>query len=162
MTLEEIFDLSGIDPWFLFQIKQIVDQEKEIRELGPRLLDTGMRTLDHPLRQAKEFGFSDRRLAQLLTTTEEAVRTARVTLGIIPVYKTVDTCAAEFEAHTPYLYSTYEKPFFRSAGPGAAPAAQAQAESESGPTDRRKIVILGGASGRVLNSITAASMRPSP
>jgi carbamoyl-phosphate synthase large subunit len=149
MTLEEIFDLSGIDPWFLFQIKQIVDQEKEIRELGPRLLDTGMRTLDHPLRQAKEFGFSDRRLAQLLTTTEEAVRTARVTLGIIPVYKTVDTCAAEFEAHTPYLYSTYEKPFFRSAGPGAAPAAQAQAESESGPTDRRKIVILGGGPNRI-------------
>ncbi len=147
MTIEEIFDLSGIDPWFLVQIKQIVDEEKAIRELGPRLLETGTQSLDHPLRRAKEYGFSDRRLAQLLTTTEEAVRSARISLGIMPAFKTVDTCAAEFEAHTPYLYSSYEKPFFRGTGPGAAPAARA--ENESGPTDRRKIMILGGGPNRI-------------
>src|SRR5512143_301629 len=116
MSVEEIFTLSKIDPWYLHQVKQIVDMEKDLREQGGRVLDVnspGSASLDHPLRRAKEYGFSDRRIAKLLTITEEAVRKARYSLGITPVYKMVDTCAAEFEAHTPYLYSTYEKPFYK-------------------------------------------------
>src|SRR5512142_1676911 len=90
MGVDEIFSLSHIDPWFLHQVKQIVDMEKELREQGGRVLDAASASLDHPLRRAKEFGFSDRRLARLLTTTEEAVRKARAALGIMPVFKKVD------------------------------------------------------------------------
>jgi carbamoyl-phosphate synthase large subunit len=104
MTVDEVFSLSKIDPWFLHQIKQITDMEKEIRDNGARIVSDKDPSIDHPLRRAKEYGFSDRRLAKLLTTTESSVRKARMELGIIPVFKTVDTCAAEFEAHTPYLY----------------------------------------------------------
>jgi carbamoyl-phosphate synthase large subunit len=161
MGTEEIFNLSKIDPWFLHQIKQIVDQEKEIREQGTLLLSDRSTSLDHPLRKAKEYGFSDRRLAKLLDTTEDAVRKARVELGILPVFKTVDTCAAEFEAHTPYLYSTYEKPFYqlRNATPPSLPLTRGgvegsnvqkpQAECEANPTSRRKVVILGGGPNRI-------------
>jgi carbamoyl-phosphate synthase large subunit len=142
MSVDEVFNLSKIDPWFLHQIKQIVDMEKELREKGARVLSETSPSLDHPLRIAKEYGFSDRRLARILTTTEEAVRTARKRLGITPVFKTVDTCAAEFEAHTPYLYSTYEKPFYKIGGQG-------KAECEANPTDRKKVVILGGGPNRI-------------
>jgi carbamoyl-phosphate synthase large subunit len=142
MGVDEIFSLSRIDPWFLHQVKQIVDAEKELREQGARILDSRTPSLDHPLRLAKEYGFSDRRLARLLTTTEDAVRKARFELGILPVFKTVDTCAAEFEAHTPYLYSTYEKPFYKVGGRG-------EAECEANPTGRKKIVILGGGPNRI-------------
>jgi len=149
MAVEEIFSLSKIDPWFLHQIKQIVDKEKEIRAQGERLLSDGTPSLDHPLRRAKEYGFSDRRLAKLLATTEETVRSARRKLGIIPVFKTVDTCAAEFEAHTPYLYSTYEKPFYKIEGQGSGGKGQEKAECEASPTERKKIVILGGGPNRI-------------
>jgi carbamoyl-phosphate synthase large subunit len=142
MGVDEIFSLSRIDPWFLHQVKQIVDAEKELREQGARILDSRTPSLDHPLRLAKEYGFSDRRLARILTTTEDAVRKARFELGILPVFKTVDTCAAEFEAHTPYLYSTYEKPFYKVGG-------QVEAECEANPTGRKKVVILGGGPNRI-------------
>jgi carbamoyl-phosphate synthase large subunit len=148
MTVDEIFGLSKIDPWFLHQIKQIVDLEKEIRDLGGRVLKDVATSLDHPLRKAKEYGFSDRRLARLLTTTEEAVRKARYELGITPVFKTVDTCAAEFEAHTPYLYSTYEKPFYKIGSQESGVRSQ-KAECEANPTERKKIVILGGGPNRI-------------
>ncbi len=149
MSVDEIFNLSKIDPWFLHQIRQITDFEKEIRNEGARMLSDKVSTIDHPLRRAKEYGFSDRRLAKLLTTTESAVRKTRMELGITPVFKTVDTCAAEFEAHTPYLYSTYEKPFFKIEGQGSSGKGQGTAECEANPTDRKKIVILGGGPNRI-------------
>ncbi len=149
MSVDEIFSLSKIDPWFLHQIKQIVDMEKDLRDQGAHILNDKSASLDHPLRRAKEYGFSDRRLAKLFTTTEDAVRKARYALGITPVFKTVDTCAAEFEAHTPYLYSTYEKPFYQIQGPGAGGQGPGKAECEANPTDRKKIVILGGGPNRI-------------
>ena len=152
MTVDEIFNLSKIDPWFLHQIKQITDREMEIKKNGASILSNGTPSLDHPLRMAKEYGFSDRRIAKLITATEDAVRRARTEMGIIPVFKKVDTCAAEFVAHTPYLYSTYEKPFFRVPGPGAGSQeqqGQGTAECEAEPTDRKKVIILGGGPNRI-------------
>ena len=149
MTVEEIFNLSKIDPWFLHQIKQIIDREKELKDQAANILNDRTLSPDHPLRRAKEYGFSDRRLAKLLTTTEETVRRARYELGITPVFKTVDTCAAEFEAHTPYLYSTYEKPFYSIKGIGGSSAVGGTAECDANPTDRKKIVILGGGPNRI-------------
>ena len=148
LTVEEVFGLSKIDPWFLHQIKQIVDHERAIRELGASLLTGAGASLGHPLRAAKEMGFSDRRIAKLLTTTEDAVRNARKDLRIMPVFKTVDTCAAEFEAKTPYLYSTYERPYYRIAekGPGDRTL---HAECEASPTKRNKVIILGGGPNRI-------------
>jgi carbamoyl-phosphate synthase large subunit len=119
----EIHRMTGIDPWFLDQIQQIVDLEKRI---GPGLLDD--REL---LRQSKRFGFSDVRLAQLAGVKEAEVRARRKATGIVPVYKRVDTCAGEFESHTPYMYSTYE------------------AECEAAPTARKKVVILGSGPNRI-------------
>jgi carbamoyl-phosphate synthase large subunit len=163
LSVDEVFKLSKIDPWFLYQIKQITDMEKEMRDQGAHILNDRSTSLDHPLRRAKEYGFSDRRLARLLTTTEEMVRKTRIELGITPVFKTVDTCAAEFEAHTPYLYSTYEKPFYKIGDQGSgvtlhsrehsstlgAGRGQGKAECEANPTDRKKIVILGGGPNRI-------------
>ncbi|HSQ78148.1 MAG TPA: carbamoyl-phosphate synthase large subunit, partial [Nitrospirota bacterium] len=148
MSVDEVFSLSRIDPWFLHQIKQIVDREKDLRDKGAHILNDKSASLDHPLRTAKEYGFSDRRLAKLFTTTEDAVRKARYALGITPVFKTVDTCAAEFEAHTPYLYSTYEKPFYK-IGQAEGGRLEGKAECEANPTDRKKIVILGGGPNRI-------------
>jgi carbamoyl-phosphate synthase large subunit len=119
----EIHRMSGIDPWFLDQMQQIVDLEKQVT--------VGMD--DATLREAKRMGFSDSRLAQLMGkgTRESDVRARRLAAGIKPVYKRVDTCSAEFESHTPYLYSTYE------------------AECEAAPTDRRKVLILGSGPNRI-------------
>ena len=122
-THEEIYRVTGIDPWFLDQMQQIVDLE---RRLGPGLLDD--RVL---MREAKRMGFSDVRLGQLARVPEAEVRARRKAAGIVPVYKRVDTCAAEFESHTPYLYSTYER------------------EDEAETTDRRKVVILGSGPNRI-------------
>jgi len=119
----EVHRMSGIDPWFLDQMQQLVDLEKKI---GPGLFDD--REL---LSQSKRFGFSDLRLAELAKTTETEVRARRKALGVIPVYKRVDTCAAEFESHTPYMYSTYEW------------------ECEAQPTSRKKVVILGSGPNRI-------------
>ena len=99
MTITEIQQLTRIDPWFLDQIRQIVEAEKFLETAPPS---------DDLLREAKQWGFSDRRLAELWKTTEDAIRQRRFDRNILPVYKLVDTCAAEFEAYTPYYYSTYE------------------------------------------------------
>lgn len=121
-TVEEIFSLTQIDPWFLYNIKQIVDFESEIKDndVDPALL-----------MRAKQLGFSDIRLSELMGTKESAVREMRIKNNITPAFKMVDTCAGEFEAHTPYLYSTYET------------------ESEAPPTKNRKVVILGGGPNRI-------------
>jgi carbamoyl-phosphate synthase large subunit len=137
---EEIYRMTGIDPWFLDQIQQIVNLEKQlVTELGgavPHPPDPPLVAPDRAselLREAKRFGFSDVRIAQLLGkgTREADVRARRIAAGIVPVYKRVDTCSAEFVSHTPYLYSTYES------------------ESEADPTDRKKVMILGSGPNRI-------------
>jgi carbamoyl-phosphate synthase large subunit len=120
---EELHALSGIDPWFLDNIREIVEMEPRIAAGG--LADAGI------LRRAKQMGFADRRIAELTGATEDEVRQTRVGAGIRPVYKMVDTCAAEFVAHTPYLYSTYEE------------------EDEAPPTARDKVIILGSGPNRI-------------
>ncbi len=128
--IQSIHEACAIDPWFLREVKAIVDWEARIREHGlpdsPKLL-----------RQLKSLGFSDARLAALSGRDEHDVRAMRRRLGIHPVFKRVDTCAAEFAAPTAYMYSTYEAPF------GGA------AEDEAQPSDRRKVIILGGGPNRI-------------
>jgi carbamoyl-phosphate synthase large subunit len=124
-TLEEIHGYTKIDPWFLAQIKEIVDLELK---LDKRTLDS---ITPAELRELKRKGFSDRRLAYLFKLTETAVRARRHADGIRPVYKRVDTCAAEFATRTAYMYSTYEE------------------ECEAEPGDRRKVLVLGGGPNRI-------------
>ncbi len=155
MPVEEIFEYTKIDPWFLNNMREIVEMEERIRVHGSRFKVPGgiePRTSNVELvglvREAKEYGFSDRRVAQLLGLTEAGIRGLRREQGIHPVYKMVDTCAAEFEAFTPYLYSTYERPFHR-IDAGTRSIAPLQVESEANPTDRKKIVILGSGPNRI-------------
>ncbi|MCX8072960.1 MAG: carbamoyl-phosphate synthase large subunit [Candidatus Binatia bacterium] len=127
MSVEQVHALSRIDPWFLANVKQIVDAEERIKVEGRgngRLSAT-------TLRRAKELGFSDVRIGQLSGVSEEEVRQWRSEENIQPVYKMVDTCGAEFPAYTPYLYSTYER------------------EDEALPSSRPKVVILGGGPNRI-------------
>src|SRR3989449_1400148 len=124
-TLEEGRELTHIDPWFLAQIKEIVDLEMDLDD--KRLADIDA----HNLRVLKRKGFSDRRLAYLFNASESDVRAARRRFGIRPVYKRVDTCAAEFATRTAYLYSTYEE------------------ECEALPTGRKKVIVLGGGPNRI-------------
>ncbi|MEQ1900325.1 MAG: carbamoyl-phosphate synthase large subunit [Devosia sp.] len=130
MSDEDIYDASRIDMWFIEQIRGIVDTEKKIRELG---LPTDAGTL----RNLKSMGFSDRRLAELWGKQAKDVRALRKSLNVHPVYKRIDTSAAEFASPTAYMYSTYEAPF------AGAPA------DESRPSDKKKIVILGGGPNRI-------------
>jgi len=132
MSIEDLYQITKIDPWFLENISQIVKFEETIRAQASNspTLDPGPWTLDL-LSEAKRLGFSDVRLAKLLGCSEAEVRQQRENLGIVPVYKTVDTCAAEFVAHTPYLYSTYE------------------GQDEANPSTRKKIIILGGGPNRI-------------
>ena len=135
MTVEEVFNLTRIDRWFLVQIEQIVQIELELERLPQPVQGTVLESLDATtLRTLKQKGFSDRRLARQLRTTDAAVRNRRLELGVRPVYKRVDTCAAEFSTNTAYMYSTYE--------------AQG-AECESQPTSRKKIMVLGGGPNRI-------------
>ncbi|MBC7929836.1 MAG: carbamoyl-phosphate synthase large subunit, partial [Rubrivivax sp.] len=123
--IEEIYRLSRIDPWFIEQIRQVMEIQKEVEGLALEEIPEGL------LRDFKEAALSDRRLAYLTGRTEAEVRAYRKSVGLTPVYKRVDTCGAEFESHTPYLYSTYEE------------------EDEVQPTDRRKIMILGSGPNRI-------------
>ncbi len=129
MNVQEIYELTQIDPWFLENIREIVELEEELAHERSKSL---LRLLTpQKLRTAKEMGFADRRLAQLTGSDELTIRDARRKLGIQATFKMVDTCAAEFEAFTPYLYSTYER------------------ECEANPTTRKKIVILGSGPNRI-------------
>jgi len=123
MSTQEMHELSAIDPWFLENIREIVLFEETIRGAGLEQPDV--------LRRAKQMGFADRRIAELVGGSEAEVRAARLRAGIRATFKMVDTCAAEFEAHTPYLYSTYEE------------------EDEAPPTPREKVVILGSGPNRI-------------
>ena len=139
LSVDEVFDLTKIDKWFLVQIEQIVKIELELDQLAVEKGDAALAALDAAtLHTLKQKGFSDRRLAKLLKTTEKAVREARRALKVRPVYKRVDTCAAEFATNTAYLYSTYE----------IAPYGGI-AECEAEPTNAKKIMVLGGGPNRI-------------
>ena len=125
MAFDEIYQLTHIDPWFLHQIANLVQQEQSLTDSTLDSIDTDL------LRQLKRSGFSDRRLAKLLNSSELAIRTRRLNEKIYPVYKRVDTCAAEFSTDTAYLYSTYEE------------------ECEANPSTRKKIMVLGGGPNRI-------------
>ncbi len=124
ISLKEIHKATGIDPWFLYNIKQILDMEDDLKK-GKIQIDA------KGLKKAKSYGFSDKRLGELVGLSEGEVRERRKQLEVKPVYKLVDTCAAEFEAYTPYYYSSYEE------------------ENEARPTSNRKVVILGGGPNRI-------------
>jgi carbamoyl-phosphate synthase large subunit len=125
MTIQQVFDITKIDPWFLAQIKDIIDREDALK--GKHIADLDKDSLF----QLKRRGFSDRRLAKLLGTDQHAVRAYRQAHNIRPVYKRVDTCAAEFATNTAYMYSSYEE------------------ECESKPTTKKKIMVLGGGPNRI-------------
>ena len=125
LSVQAIFELTNIDPWFLQKMREITDVELSLKG---RKLDS---ILKEEMLETKRMGFSDRQIAYLTGTNEDVVRSYRKDLGVIPAYKTVDTCAAEFEALTPYHYSTYEE------------------ESEILPSTKRKVMILGGGPNRI-------------
>ncbi len=130
LTVEEITEITKMDPWFVRQVEEIVIEERRVTEGGLPKTAAGWRRL-------KAMGFSDKRLAALGQSTEKAVRAARQAAGVRPVFKRIDTCAAEFDSRTPYMYSTYESAEF------GAPECEAQ------PTDAKKVVILGGGPNRI-------------
>lgn len=127
---DEIHAVTKFDPWFLARIREIVEAEAEVRASGLPKDEAGLRAL-------KMLGFTDARLAKLTGQKEADVRAARRALGVNAVFKRIDTCAAEFEAQTPYMYSTYETPAF------------GDAECEARPSDKKKVVILGGGPNRI-------------
>lgn len=142
MSIEMINELTGIDPWFLYQMKQLVEFEKTIILTSRHSATTALSSSPASqyeksnisleiMEKAKRWGFSDRQLAHLTGFSEESIENHRKKLGIVPVYKLVDTCAAEFRAATPYYYSTYEK------------------ECEARVSDRKKVMILGGGPNRI-------------
>jgi carbamoyl-phosphate synthase large subunit len=130
INLKRIFNLSKIDPWFLEQIKEIIDNEIKIKNKGlPKNFNE--------FNRIKSIGFSDKKLAELTNTSENIIRRKRTALKILPVFKKVDTCAAEFKSFTPYMYSTYQRNF------------SINSECESNPSAKKKIIILGGGPNRI-------------
>ncbi|MGV6846895.1 MAG: carbamoyl-phosphate synthase large subunit [Marinibacterium sp.] len=127
---DDIHAVTRFDPWFLARIREIVETEEDIRRDGLPMTEAGLRRL-------KMMGFTDARLGALTGRDEENVRRARLNLGVRAVFKRIDTCAAEFEAQTPYMYSTYEAPMM------------GEVECEARPSDRNKVVILGGGPNRI-------------
>jgi len=130
MSDDDIHGVTMFDPWFLARIREIVEAEEAVKANGLPTDEAGMRAL-------KMMGFTDARLAKLTDQTEQEVRRARLNTGVKAVFKRIDTCAAEFEAQTPYMYSTYEAPMM------------GDVECEARPSDRQKVVILGGGPNRI-------------
>ncbi|AGI73355.1 carbamoyl-phosphate synthase large chain CarB [Octadecabacter arcticus 238] len=126
----DINAVTSFDPWFLARIREIIDAEAVVKK-------NGLPTNEHGLRELKMLGFTDARLATLSGRFESNVRRARINLGVVACFKRIDTCAAEFEAQTPYMYSTYEAPMM------------GEVECEARPSDRKKVVILGGGPNRI-------------
>jgi len=124
-TIDEVFELTNIDPWFLVQIEDLVKEEERVKTLGLNSIDRDL------MYRLKRKGFSDARLATLLGVSEKSLRGHRHKLGVLPVYKRVDTCAAEFPTDTAYMYSTYEE------------------ECEANPSGRDKIMVIGGGPNRI-------------
>ncbi len=139
LHVDEIHELTGIDRWFLNNLREITEIEEGIfwqakaGQISPEIL-----------RKAKEAGFSDVKIAELSGRTAEEIRNLARENGINPVFKTVDTCAAEFEAFTPYLYSTYERPFYN-----ISDKSKSASQCEAAPTDRQKVLILGSGPNRI-------------
>ena len=130
INIKKIYKLSKIDPWFLNQIKDIVDCEIKIKKNGlPRTYNE--------FNYIKSIGFSDKKLSELTNISENIVRQKRSALKIFPVFKKVDTCASEFRSFTPYMYSTYQRNF------------SLNTECEAEPSSRKKIIILGGGPNRI-------------
>lgn len=125
MTVEEVFNLTNIDRWYLVQLEDLILLEAKVAELGLPGIDADF------MRALKRKGFSDARLAELTKVAESDIRETRRDFGISPVYKRVDTCAAEFSTSTAYMYSTYDE------------------ECEAAPTDKDKIMVLGGGPNRI-------------
>ncbi|WP_380053523.1 carbamoyl-phosphate synthase large subunit [Falsihalocynthiibacter sp. SS001] len=130
LTDDEIHDVTSFDPWFLARIREIVEAENAVRS-------GGLPMTERELRGLKMMGFTDARLAKLTGRDEANIRRARINLGVRASFKRIDTCAAEFEAQTPYMYSTYEAP------------AMGDVECEARPSDKKKVVILGGGPNRI-------------
>ncbi|WP_371195882.1 carbamoyl-phosphate synthase large subunit [Glaciecola sp. SC05] len=125
MTVDEVFTLTNIDRWYLVQIEDLINTEKQIKRIGLKGINADM------MRTLKRKGFADLRIAELTQVAESDVRNMRTKMDILPVYKRVDTCAAEFATSTAYMYSTYDE------------------ECEANPTDRKKIMVLGGGPNRI-------------
>ncbi len=130
LTNDEIHGVTKFDPWFLDRIREIVEAEEQVRQ-------NGLPTVTADMRRLKMMGFTDARLAKLTGFTEADVRKSRHGLGVTAAFKRIDTCAAEFEAQTPYMYSTYEAPMM------------GEVECEARPSDKKKVVILGGGPNRI-------------
>ena len=133
MSVDEVYELTKIDRWFLYNLREIVEIENELRKIPDifKLADENPSLAREIILRAKKNGFSDKQLAFIWGRTESEIRDLRKKLNIIPVYKTVDTCAAEFESYTPYFYSSYDL------------------ENESIPTDKRKVLIIGSGPNRI-------------